>query len=86
MQPEDLPLEDRLRVAAMASRFFECLAVQRRFDQAVAASIERLARNPAFVERINQLLSPKGAFAEFVGDVTPASALCFRDLFFGAVD
>ena len=56
MQPEDLPLEERLKVAAMASRFFECLAVQRRFDQAVADSIERLfARNPAFRQRLAAL-------------------------------
>jgi hypothetical protein len=51
MHPEDLPLEERLRLAAAISRFFECLAVQKRFDQAVGESLERLARNPAFRRR-----------------------------------
>ena len=59
MRPEDLPLEERLLVAAVVSRFFECLAAQRRQDAAIIASLERSLRNdPDFRERINQLLLP----------------------------
>jgi hypothetical protein len=46
MHPEDMPLEDRLRVAAAASRFFECLAVRHRQDAAIIASIERSLCDP----------------------------------------
>jgi hypothetical protein len=60
MQPENLPLEDRLKVAAMASRFFECIAVWHRQDAAIVASIERSLCDPEIRARIAQLLSPKG--------------------------
>jgi hypothetical protein len=52
MRPEDLPLEDRLKVAAAASRFFECLAAQQRQDAAIISSLVRTLRNPRGVARV----------------------------------
>jgi hypothetical protein len=42
MRPEDLPLEERLKVAAAASRFLESLAAQRRQDARYLASLVRV--------------------------------------------
>jgi hypothetical protein len=52
MRPENLPLEERLKVAAAASRFFECLAVQRRQDAAIITSLVRTLRNPRGAARV----------------------------------
>jgi hypothetical protein len=52
MRPEDLPLEDRLKVAAAASRFFECLAAQQRQDAAIISSLVRTLRNPLGLARV----------------------------------
>jgi hypothetical protein len=68
MRPEDLPLEDRLKVAAIASRFFECLVARRRQDAAIIASFERSLCDPDIRARINQLLSPKGTSDAIRGD------------------
>ena len=47
MRPEDLPLEDRLRVAAAVSRFFEGLAAQQRQDAAIIGSFGSYTEKPA---------------------------------------
>ena len=52
MRPEDLPLEDRLRVAAAVSRFFEGLAAQQRQDAAIISNLVRTLRNPRGVARV----------------------------------
>jgi hypothetical protein len=58
---EQMTKADRATVAVHLRRFVVALKAQRRFDQAVADSITRLARDPAFKQQISQLLSPKGA-------------------------
>jgi hypothetical protein len=55
----ELTKSERASVAVHLRRFMAALEHQRRFDRDVMASLERLARNPAFRERINQLLSTK---------------------------
>jgi hypothetical protein len=49
---ENLTREDRARIAVHLRRFIASLQRQRRFDAEVAASLERLARNPAFRKRL----------------------------------
>jgi hypothetical protein len=58
-QLDSLTPEQRARIAAPFRRFVAALQQQRRFDAAVAASLERLMRDPNFLARINQLLSPE---------------------------
>jgi hypothetical protein len=48
---ERMTKEDRANIAVHLRRFMAALEHQRRFDRDVAASLERLARNPAFRRR-----------------------------------
>jgi hypothetical protein len=58
-QLESLTREQRARIAIPFRLFVAAIQAQRKFDADVAAAIERLARQPAFRERINQILSTK---------------------------
>jgi hypothetical protein len=55
MQSLELTPEQRARVAVHLKRFVEAIRQERAFDEKVAASIERLARNPAFRQRLAAL-------------------------------
>jgi len=44
--------DDRAKLAVHVRRFIAALEHQRRFDADIAASLERLARNPAFRQRL----------------------------------
>jgi hypothetical protein len=59
MELNSLTPEARARIAVHLKRFMTAMNQQRAFDDKVAASLERLARNPAFRQRINQMLSTK---------------------------
>jgi hypothetical protein len=52
MRLDDLTLEDRLKVAAAVSRFFEGLAAQQRQDVAIISSLVRTLRNPRGAARV----------------------------------
>jgi hypothetical protein len=58
MQLESLTPEQRARIAVPFRRFMAAIKEQRRFDQQVAASIERLLCDPVHRARIVRMISP----------------------------
>jgi hypothetical protein len=56
MRPEDMTLEDRIKIAAVVSRFFEAIAAQEKRDGENLASLVRaLRRGGAEVDLFRQL-------------------------------
>jgi hypothetical protein len=52
LSQEQLTKDERAKIAVHLQRFVAALEHQRRFDAAVASSLERLAANPVFRQRL----------------------------------